>query len=186
MGKATHPEPVNLVIGVLSADPQILSGVCEAMEKYLGPVDYKSEAFIFGLTDYYDEEMGKNLQRWFWSFENLIDPGQLPEIKIFTNHIESLFSCKQGKRKVNLDPGYLDFYKFVLASVKARAQKIYLSQGIYADPTLYYLKSKWYSFDWSLPDFKQETYYQTFQEIRSLYREKMRIIKPGDIIFKGF
>ncbi len=186
MGKAVQPEPVKLVTGILASDSRILQEVCTAMENRLGPVDYMSKAFDFDLTDYYEKEMGKKLQRWFWSFENLIDPGLLPEIKIFTNHLENTFCCEQAKRRVNLDPGYLDFYKFVLASVKARAQKIYLSQGIYADPTLYYLKGKWLAFDWSLPDFKQDTYYRVFQDIRDRYRQKMRNIKPGDIVFNGF
>jgi hypothetical protein len=186
MGKTVQPGPVKIFTGVLTADSQILPAVREAMERRLGPVDFISDAFDFNQTDYYESEMGKHIRRWFWSFENLFDPGRLPEIKLFTNHLEDSFCRRESKRTVNLDPGYLDFYKLVLASVKERAQKIYLSKGIYADPTLYYLKGKWHAFDWSLPDFKQNIYYGVFQNIRDRYRQKMRLIKPGEIVFDGF
>lgn len=186
MGQAVQPEPVKVFTGVLTPDSHMLPAVREAMENRLGPIDFISDAFAFDLTDYYESEMGQNIRRWFWSFENLFDPGRLPEIKIFTNNLELAFCRRESKRTVNLDPGYLDFYKLVLASVKDRAQKIYLSNGIYADPTLYYLKGKWHPFDWSLPDFKKDTYYQVFQIIRERYRQKMRLIKPGDLVFNGF
>jgi hypothetical protein len=73
----------------------------------------------------------------------------------------------------------------VLASVKERAQKIYMDKGIYADPTLYYLKGQWHAYDWSLPDFRPDTYHDVFLEIRRLYRNNMRDFHEGDIRYKG-
>jgi len=116
----------------------------------------------------------------------LIDPGRLPEIKWFTNALERDFAIDRGGRCINLDPGYLDFYKMVLASVKERAQKIYLSRGIYADPTLYYLKGRWHAHEWSLPDFKQGRYTAVFQTMRALYKEAMREVESGDIEYLPF
>jgi len=80
---------------------------------------------------------------------------------LISNKVEQDFS-ENGKRLVNIDPGYLDFHKVVLASDKERGQKIYLGNGIYADPTLYYSKGRFHPYDWSLPDFKEETYYPEY------------------------
>jgi len=75
-------------------------------------------------------EMGKPLFRQFLSFEKLISPEQLVEIKLFTNQLEQE-SAEQGRRRVNLDPGYLSLDHLVLATGKPCAHRIYLSQGIW-------------------------------------------------------
>lgn len=77
-----------------------------------------------------------------------------------------------GKRKINLGPGYMDFDKVVLASAKYNAQKIYLSQGIYADPTLWYEKGVFTACPFAFPDFKTDLYHKIFLHIRSLYKDR--------------
>ncbi len=186
MGKPVIPVPVKVFTGVLTAKDSILKDVRAELEGRLGSIDVISQKFPFDFTDYYQQEMGSDIHRLFWSFEKLIDPGRLPEIKLFTNEVEAHFSSAGTKRMVNLDPGYIDFYKLVLASVKERGQKIYLARGIYADPTLYYLKGNWYSYDWALPDFRTPVYYPVFQRIRDIYRQQMRDVRTEDIEFEGF
>ncbi|MBN1357002.1 DUF4416 family protein [bacterium] len=173
MGKPAPPAPVKLFTGILCNRTEPPPEIQIRLERALGPVDYKSPRFPFDLTDYYDREMGTGIGRWFWSFEKPIDPGQLPEIKLLTNKIEALFA-EGNRRTVNLDPGYLDFHKVILASVKDRAQKIYLDKGVYADPTLFYIKGGFHSYEWSLPDFKTPVYYPVFHRIRELYRLAMK------------
>ena len=186
MGDPVRPQVVKLFTGVLCGKPELLADIRQLMEQEFGAVDYVSPSFPFDLTNYYESEMGKGIERYFWSFERLIDPARLPDIKLLSNEIEDRFADTLGNRPVNLDPGYLDFYKMVLASVKERAQKIYLGKGIYADPTLHYLKGKWYAYDWSLPDFRPDTYHQVFSEIRELYRLGLRNLKPDDIEYLWF
>ena len=65
--------------------------------------------------------MGWPIFREFVSFHNLINPKELAKIKIETNKIEN--ELAENKRKVNLDPGYMDTNKVVLASAKFNAQK---------------------------------------------------------------
>jgi hypothetical protein len=186
MGKPVIPAPVKLFTGVLVSDESLLPNVRRILEREFGTFDYGSRDFPFDATDYYQKEMGPVIRRFFWSFERLIDPGCLPRVKLFTNRLEEQFSQKGNQRRVNLDPGYIDFYKLVLASVKERGQKIYLSQGIYADPVLYYLKGCWYAYEWALPDFRTPVYYSVFQEIRDIYRKQMRDVRLEDINFEGF
>jgi hypothetical protein len=92
------------------------------------------------------------------------------KIKIKTNEIEDLVAVK-GKRKVNLDPGYMDFNKVILASAKYNGQKIYLDLGIYADPTLSFEKGNFNPYPYSFPDFKTGEYNETFLQIRALYKK---------------
>jgi hypothetical protein len=174
MGKPMPPVPVKLFVGVLCADDAVSEEARRTLESIWGPVDYESLRFPFDLTDYYVSEMGSGIERWFWSFERLIDPGTLADIKLAANDVEAMFLWDHGGRRINIDPGYLDFHKVVLASVKERAQKIYLGKGIYADPTLYYLKGEFHAYDWTLPDFKLPVYHPVFHDIRRIYREQLR------------
>jgi hypothetical protein len=116
--------------------------------------------------------MGEGLKRIFYSFSDLIDPARLVDVKIESNRIEDEFAL-DGRRRVNVDPGYLDFYKLVLASAKFQGQKVYLGKGVYADPTLYYDKG-WKSCDWSFPDFKSGRYDEFLSGVRRSYKNKMR------------
>lgn len=75
---------------------------------------------------------------------------------------------------VNLDVGYLDFHKLVLASAKYNGQKIYLDQGIYADPTLYFEGGQFHAFENTFPDFKSNTYHEVFLKIRNTYKAQIK------------
>jgi hypothetical protein len=167
--KPSVPEPVKLFVGVLYSDKALLEKALEMLEDQLGPVDYRSEPMPFTVTDYYQEEMGGLILRIFLSFQRLMDPGRLAQIKIMTNEIEDQLAV-DGQRKVNLDCGYMDVCKVVLASAKYNGQKIYLGRGIYADPTLHYEKGHFIPYPWSFPDFKTGQYEKVFLRIRELYK----------------
>lgn len=141
----------------------------EMLRQKYGEIDFQSQSFEFTVTDYYCAEMGRPIFRIFLSFRPLINPKDIARIKIETNEIEDQLAVA-GKRKVNIDPGYLDYCKAVLASAKYNGQKIYLDYGIYADLTLYYEKGNFYPYPWSFPDFKSGIYNRTFLRIRELYK----------------
>lgn len=141
-------------------------------ERY-GEIDYQSKWFPFDITDYYENEMGTGLMRCFISFKPLYSPKHLADFKIYTNNVEQSFSQK-GDRCVNLDCGYMDYFKLVLASVKYGGQKIYLDKGIYADMILYYQKGVFEPFFWTFPDFKDLRYNNILCEIRTKYKKQMK------------
>lgn len=164
------PAPeVKLLSGVLFTDEELLSRGKELMIEKYGEIDFESERFIFKVSDYYEPEMGWPIYRLFWSFRKLINPKEIARIKIECHEIEDQLTI-EGKRKVNLDPGYMDYGKVVLASAKYNWQKIYLDLGIFADLTLRYEKGNFFPFPWSFPDFKQGHYNRTFLRIRELYK----------------
>lgn len=172
-----EPDKIKLFVAMLSNPLKNTEEVGKAvmsLQDAFGEVDYKSKWFPFDDTDYYEKEMGKNLQRMFLSFKKLYSPEILTEAKIKTNALERENNDAYSNRKVNLDCGYLDFYKVVLASVKYGGQKIYLSKGIYADMVLYYIKGKFEPFFWTFPDFKDSRYNQVLTDIRNNYKKQIR------------
>ena len=93
------------------------------------------------MTDYYEKEMGTGLLRRFVSFAPLISPEALAEIKLKTHGIEEGYQWIEGEkrgRRVNIDPGYLDGGKVVLASTKGTSHRIYLRSGVYGEVTLFF------------------------------------------------
>lgn len=176
MGKVKSPEKVKLFTGVLSTEPELFSQVEEEMEKKLGEIDFRSILIPFLHTDYYEKEMGKNLLRKFISFKELILPEEIIDIKLFTNTLEEKLSF-EGKREINLDPGYITLSKLVLASTKDYSHRVYLNKGIYAEATLFYKDRNFQSFPYTYPDYKTEDYRKNFQEIRQIYFKQLRSYK---------
>jgi hypothetical protein len=163
------PEPVKLfVAAIVARDAPVDDARARCVERF-GPVDHESARFAFTYTDYYAEEMGDGLERLFWSFERTIDPSAIVEAKLATNAIERALA-KGGRRTVNLDAGYLDTYKVVLATAKGAGQKVYLRDGIWADLVLTFVKGRVKFFDWGFPDFKSGAYDKTLLKIRELFK----------------
>ncbi|MGD1047738.1 MAG: DUF4416 family protein, partial [Candidatus Krumholzibacteriaceae bacterium] len=132
-GKPAEGARVKLLAAILAStgfdlDARLLGG----LEERFGRIDYRGEPHPFTGTDYYEEEMGPGLNRLIISFEPLASPPDIVQAKLDTARIEEDLS-EGGGRRVNIDPGYMDYYKIVLASFKEGPQKIYLGDGVYAD-----------------------------------------------------
>ncbi len=170
MGTIGKPNPVKLFTGLLTSRPEIITEVEERLSGLLGPVELRSGAFPFDATRYYDEEMGSPLIRCFYSFSRLIDPSYISGIKILTNQIETELAARNigVPRPVNLDPGYLDESKIVLASTKNFYHRILLSDGIYAEVTMHYERGQWCFLPWTFPDFRTGRYNAFFMDVRAL------------------
>lgn len=167
------PLPVKLICGILYSDAALLETAMGRLEQSYGRIDYRSPHFPFTITDYYVAEMGSPIWRLFCSFHPLISPAELPRIKIACNAIEAELEVA-GRRKVNLDPGYMDYDKLVLASAKYNAHKIYLDLGIYADATLHYEKGRYQAAPYAFPDFRSGEYNEAFMNIRARYKGELR------------
>ena len=168
MGKILPNKPVKLIIGLIFKDEEILSKVLTILCRYFGKTDFASPSIPFNSTDYYTAELGTSLFRKFVSFNKLIPTDSLVKIKILTNKIENKFST-QSKRKINIDPGYINLAKLVLASTKDFAHRIYLGHGIYAEITLSYKKKSFEPNDLTYPDYRLPNYIQMFNQIRDIY-----------------
>ena len=171
--KTIEPQLVKYFIGALYSDNDLLEQAISQCEQLIGDIDLRSESFPFDLTSYYDVEMGKTISRIIFSFEVLLSPGDLVRLKVLCNQIEDELKVN-GSRKVNLDVGYLDFHKLVLASAKYNGQKIYLDQGIYADPTLHFEGGQFHAFENPFLDFKSNAYHDVSLKIRNTYKAQLK------------
>ncbi|MBI4835113.1 MAG: DUF4416 family protein [Planctomycetes bacterium] len=182
MGKIEIPKPVKLITGILSSIPELFPEAERHLLEKFGAIDHKTALIPFDFTDYYNKTMGKPILRQFLSFSKLIEPDTLPGIKIWTNKLEDKFvnTRRQGNipRPINLDPGYLDAAKLLLASTKDYSHRIYLSKGIYAEITLYYQNGSYQSWPWTYPDYKTKAYTEFLQTVRNAYLKQLKTLNP--------
>lgn len=164
--------PVKIFCGFLYKDRKIYEETKLLLEDKFGPVDCESDTVPFDFTDYYEKEMGTNLIRNFISFENLSLPENSWEWKIFTNETEKKFSetFDPIRRKINIDPGYLNLSRLVLFSTKDYYHRIYLAKGIYAETTLYWREHAFKTFPWTYPDYKTDFAFGFFTKVRQRYK----------------
>lgn len=175
MGTAREPQPVKLIASLLTGDLGLLASVKEALSLALGPIDFESELLPFDHTDYYAAEFGPGLQRQIVTFAELVDPGDLPTIKLKTNEMEQAIAT-HGSRQVNIDPGYVSLGKMVLASTKNHAHRLYLGEGIYGEGTLTYQRGQFRAWPWTYPDYASEDYCVLFDQIRDRYKAQLRAV----------
>lgn len=179
MGKIIVPLKVKLVTGLIFANDAIKKEAEGILLGNFGRTDLESPIIPFTYTDYYKKEMGERLFRKFLSFKTLIEPKKLAKLKIFTNTIEAKFSIKnrQGRplrRQINIDPGYIDLAKLILASTKDYKHRIYLNNGIYAEITLFYQGTSFRPWEWTYPDYRTCDYVDFFNKVRRIYHKQIK------------
>jgi len=173
MGIARQPEPVKLLIGLLVSTPVLLAQAAKRLEAMFGAVDAASPAVPFEHTSYYQAELGDSPWRQFLVFRDLVDPGSLAEIKLTTNALEQEWAT-DGRRPVNVDPGYISLSKLVLASTKNHWHRIYIGHGFYAEATLPYIKGSFCPQQWTYPDYRTPEHLAFFSAARERYRLQLR------------
>ena len=173
MGTVRPPQPVTPFVATLSATPELLARARVAVERVLGPVMLCSPAWPFTVTDYYAAEMGTGLRRQFWAFAGLAPATDLPTWKLATNAIEQELS-DAGRRRVNLDPGYVNFPHVALASTKAFSHRLHLRDGIYGEVTLQWQGEQFTSFPWTFPEYRSPPVQQFLREVRDAYATALR------------
>lgn len=154
MSAPQTPPPAKLVIGILFRDPDLRSDALRELTSRFGPLDFLSEPVSFAYTDYYEPEMGPGILRQVGSFFELVPVESLPDVKLFTNALETRFS-EGGARRLNLDPGILSEERLILATGKNFTHRVYLREGIYADLTLIYQKGAYRPLPWTYPDYSE-------------------------------
>jgi hypothetical protein len=171
MGQLKPRDPVLLLLAAFSRYESALQWAQQQSENAYGPIVLASSIFQFSDTSYYGASMGEPLLKQFFAFERLIDPAKLVDIKLLTNQWEEQYAAIANvsePRPLNLDPGYLELGKLVLATTKDHAHRIYLDRGIYAEVTLQYRRdSGWRAAEWTFPDYRRPDYHAFFDECRA-------------------
>ncbi len=173
MSVPQRPPDVKLFASIFSADAGLIEEAIRAMSEKYGMADYISAPQAFSYTGYYRREFGEGLLRRFLSFERLIGAEELPDVKLWTNALEADLGAS-GKRRVNIDPGYLSAAHLILATGKGYAHRPYLRDGIYADLTLIYQKGGFTTLPWTYPDYAAAETIGMLSRIREKYLVQLR------------
>lgn len=165
-----------LILGILLAEDgegAETASFEEKLRKRWGDWDYVSPDLPFTYTEYYCPEMGRKILRRFYSFRNLRDPSELSSLKHWTNGVERELARSDGSRRINLDPGFLNLSRLILATTKDRSHRIPLADGIYGEVTVMYRKGRYEPLPWTYPDFRSEEYQPLLLEMRRLFKEQI-------------
>ena len=174
--KSDGPVPVKLISGLLCPAGQTESTEWAAgrMSAVFGDIELASRPYPFDYTDYY-RDIAPRLERRFFVFAGLRHPFGLVVWKKLAISIEAESVDGTGAgRRVNIDPGYLDGARLVLASTKDNAHRIYLWDDIYAETTMCRKKSGWISFSYTFPDFASGVYDDFLDSARNVWRRDLR------------
>ena len=175
MGTPQEPRPAKYFVALLLSDAALLAAVENDLTELLGAVDDRAALLPWTASKFYEQEMGASLWRGFLSFASLRAPAELAAIKLQTQQIEQRYRyATSSARRVNLDPGYLDSLKVVLASTKNASQRIYLDGGIYGEATLMYHDGGFHGLPYTYPDYLWPATLAFFQRLRAAYTEALR------------
>ena len=173
MSDPREAEEVKLISSLFSPQEGLIDKGIQELAALFGPTDWVSPRLLFDRTRYYEKEMGWPLYRRFISFRELVRPEEIVGIKLKTNRIEKCFT-QDGKRLVNIDPGYIALERLVLATGKNYTHRIPLSNGIYADLTLVFNKGSFRPLAWTYRDYADPEAIGYFNNIREGYKKQIR------------
>ena len=162
---------VKRITGILFPTEELLQWSINQLSDLWGVPEIVSAPVPFDKTNYY-HDIAPELFRVFACFPGLVDAGGLADWKHEAINIEAL--SRQPVRSVNIDPGYIDGARLILASTKDHAHRIYLRDGIYGEVTMRYRFKKWQSFDYTFPDFASGVYDEFLSQVRKLWLNEIK------------
>ena len=172
MGKPHPPEPALFFTGILYSENTYFEKAKKNLLDSFGPSLMETSPVSWDHSDYYREELGSPIMRIFIFFRSLISHEEITDIKLKTNSIEDSLSL-DGKRKVNIDPGYLTLANVVLATTKGYSHRLYLGKGIYGEVSLLY-KEKSRTFMpniFTYPDYQDKQCIEMFIKAREFLKK---------------
>ena len=177
MGTPREPKPAKYFVALLSHSPDTLTAVETDLAGILGEIDGRSEVIPWTASKFYEKEMGAELLRRLVSFLPPAPPENLAAVKLQTQQIEENYRNRvSGGRQVNVDPGYLDVYKVVLASTKNACQRIYLHAGIYGEATLFYYDGGFHGLEYTYPDYLSPETLGFLTRLRGTYLAQLKAL----------
>ena len=167
---------IKLIIGAIYSDIELLDSAKAQILDLKLIINSQSKEYPFDLTKYYNSEMGPNLKRCFLTIKGLQNIEESYTWKLKMIKIENNLS-HHGKRRINLDPGYVDTQKIILFSKKSGPQKVYIRKGIWGDLVLIKQKNGFQYFPWTFPDIREGRYNNFFLEAIKEFKEERKKFK---------
>jgi hypothetical protein len=125
--------------------------------------------------------MGPDLTKRFLAFHDLVAADCLADVKLRANALERELAAGGAypdARPLNLDPGVLTLGKFLLATTKDQAHRIYLRNGIFAEVTLRYQAGAYEPWPWTYADYRQACVHDFLLKARDYYRQRLLETSP--------
>jgi hypothetical protein len=166
------------LLAILTPSPRPPESLFVGLETTFGPIEYTGEFLPFEGTPYYQNEFGSPLYRGFVAFRGVASPERLPGLKHAATGLERQW-LQAGLRQFNLDIGYMDPDKLVLASFKRGPCKLYLRDGVYADLLLKYSHGNFEPLPWAFTDFQDGRYIKSLLVIRQKLKSDLRKYRAG-------
>lgn len=176
MSRQRVVDPVLLVVAAFSRHDPAMEWAKERVSAEFGPIEVTSPPYDFQYTDYYQATMGRDLRKQFFVHERLVDPACLADIKRHTISMEEELAASgqfPEARPLNLDPGLLSLGKFVLATTKDQAHRIYLRDGIFAEVTLRFQDGEFRTWPWTYRDYQEPFVREFLLQARDYYRRQL-------------
>jgi Domain of unknown function (DUF4416) len=177
MGTPKEPKPVKYFAALLTAELELLTAAEPDLCAFLGEIDDRSGILPWNVSRFYEAEMGAGLLRRFLSFDPLLSPETLADIKLAAQNVEARYLRERGQgaaRRINVDPGYVEAGKVVLASTKNASHRIYLRAGIFAEASLLYFDGAFHDCAYTYPDYRWPEAVQFFIACRTRYLAQLR------------
>lgn len=171
--KLSTASPVKFIVACTYSELQLFQSSLEAFTEIYGKSDVQTDEFAFAHTAYYEGEMGSGLKKRFVSFEKLGAREKVIELKYLALELEGKSVVKM-KRKINIDPAYLELSKLVVSTTKNFSHRIYIQKEIFGDIQLQYKGKKFVPLDWTFPDYKTETNLAFFTKVRNIYAAQLK------------
>ena len=185
--------PVQLFFALMAGKEELLEKCERDLAALYGEIAVRSEIFPFDpFTDYYAKEFGAGLVKRIVSVVPLIGAEDLVAVKIRTNELERDFAREVARtletrrpeiqngaenppRAVNIDPGYLNLSKVVLASTKDHWHRLYVGREIFEEITLTYRRKEgsYAALAWTYPDYSAPERLAFFGRLRERYRAQL-------------
>ncbi len=172
MGRRRTPQKVVPFTGIIKRKDFTSDDFIDMLKDVFCEEVIFSEIIPFSHTEYYKEEMGENLERLWIGFLTILSPENSHLWKVITNSIENLFK-RDGKRQVNIDPGYVSLNGVVLFTTKNYTHRLYMGNGIYGELTLFYRKGSFHPFEWTYPDYREKVALDFFCKLRSFLKDEI-------------
>ncbi|RAP30309.1 hypothetical protein DID78_02490 [Candidatus Marinamargulisbacteria bacterium SCGC AG-343-D04] len=166
--------PALLFTGIIVSNSISLNEIYPILESHFNnTIGQISKTFPFSHSNYYESEMGPDLQRVFLSFKTPICPSTGYRYKLLAHDIESRY-CDGASRRINIDPGILSLHNLILFSTKNYAHRIACQDGIFAELTCKFSSKTMIPLEWTYPDFKLPAIEDFFLSIRQDYHHHLK------------
>jgi len=165
MSKPFFPEKGLVITAVMTSDKKLFKNALKELENEFGGCFLISAWSKFSHSDYYENEMGKNLEKRFICFKNPVNQDSLSGIKHKIFEIENRY-LEENKRVLNLDPGILTPDKYVLSTFKNFSHRIYLGNNVFAEVEFMFKNDHLVFFDWTYQDYRENDVCEFFMTAR--------------------